>query len=68
MDEILWLMGFIFMFMLAIGYVTKHEAMLIFSGIFGIVFGLSMFAENEMISVILLLLSLYTIYQGTDNE
>lgn len=63
--DINWITALIWLTLTAIGVFKGNKIMIIFAGFFGLILGLLLMTVSSMISVALICLNLYLIYEGT---
>lgn len=63
--DINWITALIWLTLTAIGVFKGNKIMIIFAGFFGLILGLLLMTTSSMISVALICLNLYLIYEGT---
>jgi len=60
-----WLMAIIWLVIMGIGVFKPDRIIRIFAGFFGLILGLLLMAENGMVSIALICLNLYLVYEGS---
>ena len=60
-----WLMAIIWLVVMGIGVFKPDRIIRIFAGFFGLILGLLLMAENGMVSIALICLNLYLVYEGS---
>jgi len=60
-----WLIGILWLGLTAIGIFKGEKILIMFAGFMGIILGLLLLTESAMVSIVLICLSLYLLYEGT---
>jgi hypothetical protein len=68
MNEIVWLEAIIWLVLLLVGLKTRNAMVLGSAGSIGILFGLSLIAEADWLGVMLIILSLYLLYEAIASD
>ena len=63
--SISWLTSFLWLGLVAIGVFKSNKILIMFAGFFGLILGLLLMTTSSMVSIALILLNLYLIYEGT---
>jgi hypothetical protein len=66
--DINWLSALVWLVLTALGYATRQKVVLVFSGLLGIVLGLYLLSSSGMVGIIVLLFSIYLLYEGTGDQ
>lgn len=63
--DISWLLSIIWLVLTGIGLGKENKILTMFAGFFGIILGLLLLGDSEMVSIALILLNLYLVYAGS---
>ncbi len=63
--DINWITALIWLTLTAIGVFKSNKILIMFAGFFGLILGLLLMTTSSMVSIALILLNLYLIYEGT---
>ena len=63
--DIIWLIGLLWLGLVAIGYLKENKILIMFAGFLGLILGFLFFVESGMVAIVLILLNLYLLYEGT---